>query len=95
MEDNHISGGKMNLRRRTVEIIEKSRGDDFAGSVFDISLIALIPLNIAAVTAASFSGFAYAVWLHRFSTVYFLRICTADYKADYKKDYLPTWRKGN
>jgi hypothetical protein len=58
----------MNIRRRIFEIIEKSQGNDLASSVFDISLIILILLNITAVIAASFSDFAAAhvVGLHRF-----------------------------
>jgi hypothetical protein len=50
----------MNIRRRTFVIIEKSQGNDLASFVFDVSLIILILLNIAAVIAASFSGFAAA-----------------------------------
>jgi hypothetical protein len=58
----------MNIRRRTFVIIEKSQGNDLASFVFDVSLIILILLNITAVIAASFSGFAaaHAVGLHRF-----------------------------
>ncbi|MDR2079370.1 MAG: ion transporter [Treponema sp.] len=80
----------MNVRYRTFEIIEKSQGDDLVSSVFDVSIIVLILLNIAAVIAASFYNFAaaHAAGLHRFEVFsiiiflieYFLRICTADYK---------------
>jgi voltage-gated potassium channel len=80
----------MNIRRRIFEIIEKSQGSDPASSVFDVSLIALILLNIAAVIAASFSGFAvaHAAGLHGFEVFsvivftieYVLRLWTAQNK---------------
>jgi voltage-gated potassium channel len=70
----------MNIRRRVFEIIEKSQGNDPASSVFDVSLIVLILLNIAAVIAASFSGFAasHAAGLHRFE-VFSIIIFTVEY----------------
>jgi voltage-gated potassium channel len=70
----------MNIRKRTFEIIEKSQGNDLASSVFDVSLIILILLNIAAVIAASFSDFAtaHATGLHRFE-VFSIVIFTIEY----------------
>jgi voltage-gated potassium channel len=77
----------MNIRQRTFEIIEKSRGNDIPSTVFDVSLIILILLNITAVIAASFSDFAaaHAVGLYRFEVLsiviftieYALRLWTA------------------
>jgi voltage-gated potassium channel len=70
----------MNIRRRTFEIIEKSQGNDIASSAFDVSLIVLILLNIAAVIAASFSDFAAAhtAGLYRFE-VFSVVIFTIEY----------------
>ncbi|MDR1618535.1 MAG: ion transporter, partial [Treponema sp.] len=70
----------MSIRQRTFEIIEKSQGNDLASSVFDVSLIILILLNIAAVIAASFSDFAaaHAAGLYRFE-VFSIVIFTIEY----------------
>ena len=78
------------MRRRIFEIIERAQEGDIPSAVFDVSIIILILLNIAAVTAASFNSFAdaHAVMLHRFEVFsiaiftveYLLRVLTADYK---------------
>ena len=70
----------MSIRQRTFEIIEKSQGNDVASSVFDVSLIALILLNISAVIAASFSDFAAAhvAGLYRFE-VFSIVVFTIEY----------------
>jgi voltage-gated potassium channel len=70
----------MNIRRRTFEIIEKSQGNDIPSTIFDVSIIILILLNIAAVIAASFSSFAvaHAVGLYRFE-VFSIVIFTIEY----------------
>ena len=78
------------MRRRIFEIIERAQEGDIPSAIFDISIIILILLNIAAVTAASFNSFAaaHAVMLHRFEVFsiviftieYLLRVLTADYK---------------
>jgi voltage-gated potassium channel len=78
------------IRRRIFEIIEKAEEGDIPSTVFDISIIVLILLNIAAVIAASFNSFAdaHAVMLHRFEVCsiaiftveYALRLWTAQSK---------------
>ncbi len=77
-------------RKRIFEIIEPSQGSDRASSIFDVSIIILILLNLAAVVAASFNNFyeAHHKMLHYFEIFsiiiftleYLLRVITAEYK---------------
>jgi voltage-gated potassium channel len=78
------------IRKRIFEIIERSKGSDIPSAIFDVAIIILILLNIAAVIAASFNKFAEAnagalsrfeiFSIVVFSIEYILRILTADYK---------------
>ena len=78
------------VKKRIFEIIEKAEEGDVQSTIFDISIITLIILNIIAVTAASFNTFEaqHSVLLHRFEIIsiviftieYLLRLWTANYK---------------
>jgi voltage-gated potassium channel len=78
------------FRKRVFEVIEKAGEGDIPSTVFDVSIIILIILNIIAVTAASFDNFAnaHSVLLGRFEIIsiiiftieYLLRLWTAGYK---------------
>jgi voltage-gated potassium channel len=77
-------------RKRIYEIIEPSQGHDVSSSIFDISIIILILVNIIAVVAASFNSFyeTHQEMLTYFEVIsivvftleYLLRVGTADYK---------------
>jgi len=56
------------IKKRLFEILERADDGDTASLIFDIAIIALITLNIAAATAASFDSFAakYSAHLQRF-----------------------------
>jgi voltage-gated potassium channel len=78
------------LKKRVFEIVEKAEEGDIPSTVFDVSIIVLIVLNIIAVTAASFDTFAnaHSLMLHRFEIVsiiiftveYLFRLWTSVYK---------------
>jgi voltage-gated potassium channel len=80
----------LNVKKRIFEIIEKAEDGDIPSIVFDVAIIALIILNIAAVTAASFDNFAntHVTLLGKFevfsiavfSVEYLLRVWTAKNK---------------
>jgi voltage-gated potassium channel len=84
-----FSGGKT-MKRRVFEVIEKAEDGDIPSTIFDVSIILLIVLNVIAVTASSFNSFqsAHNVLLHRFEVTsviiftieYLLRVWTAAYK---------------
>jgi voltage-gated potassium channel len=77
-------------KKRVFEIIEKAEEGDIPSTVFDVSIIILIVLNIVAVTAASFNSFSnkHSLLLGRFELFsiviftieYLLRVWTAKYK---------------
>jgi voltage-gated potassium channel len=78
------------FKKRVFEIIEKAEDGDIPSSVFDISIIILIVLNIIAVTASSFNTFEaqHSVMLYRFEVIsviifsieYLLRLWTSNFK---------------
>jgi voltage-gated potassium channel len=80
----------MNIRQRIFEIIEKTQRNGIPSTIFDVSIIILILLNIVAVIAASFSDFTavHGAGLYRFEVLsiviftieYALRLWTAGNK---------------
>lgn len=60
-----------NLKKRISQILERAEDGDTLSFVFDIAIISLIVLNVAAATAASFESFAdkYATQLNYFEIV--------------------------
>jgi len=90
------------IQRRVFEIIERSEDGDTASRVFDLFIVSLILLNVAAVIAASFATFraAYAHALDIFEIVsvaiftveYVLRLWTARYKYPHLRPALATVR---
>jgi voltage-gated potassium channel len=61
----------MQLKRRVYEIVEVATGDDHASRFFDIFLMTLVCLNIAAVMLETVQSFEtrYAPWLRTFDIV--------------------------
>lgn len=79
----------MNFRKRLFEIIEKARPGDVLSKVFDLSVIVLILLNVAAVILESFKGLdSQVLWILSvfewisvmvFTAEYLMRLWTAVY----------------
>lgn len=75
-------------KQRVFEIIEKAGPGDRASRIFDIVIVVLIVLNVAAVVANSFTGLpeplVHGLWIFEigsvalFSVEYVLRVWTAD-----------------
>jgi len=88
------------VRKRIFEIIEKSKGNDTASSIFDYSLIVLICLNVIAVIISSYDNLqnkynnALLIFEHfsiiTFTIEYGLRVWTSPYK--YEKSKIPYLR---
>jgi voltage-gated potassium channel len=81
---------KINIRKRTYEILERAEEGDVVSSIFDIFIVSLIVLNVIAATAASFDNIAHTFYefLHYFEIIsitiftieFVLRIWTSKYK---------------
>lgn len=88
------------LRRRVYEVLEGTRDEDRLARVFDIALVTLIVLNVAAFIAETVPSLeaAYGVWFDRFETVsvmlftveYLARLWTAPEVPFLRR--MPSWK---